>query len=191
MPQDENGPVIHTIGHSTRPLDQFISMLEAHSISLLADIRTVPRSARNPQFNRESLSLELAKAGIRYQHFAALGGLRKPRADSVNTGWKNESFRGYADYMQTPEFASALERLIEEARIEEEERAHVCIMCAEAVPWRCHRSLVSDALVARGVRAIHIMSAKTAQPHKLTRFARVRGDRVTYPPESPDFGEQA
>ena len=126
-------------------------------------------------------------------HLPALGGLRKPRPDSANTGWKNESFRGYADYMQTPEFAHAIDRLIEEALIrdasEKEKEAHVCIMCAEAVPWRCHRSLVSDALLARSVRALHIMTAKVAQPHRLTSFARLRGQRVTYPAESLDFGE--
>jgi uncharacterized protein (DUF488 family) len=182
---DEHGTVIHTIGHSTRPLDDFISMLRAHSISKLVDIRTVPRSARNPQFNRESLPQDLKKAGIAYEHMAALGGLRKPRANSVNTGWRNDSFRGYADYMQTPEFAAAIDLLIDEAKGE-----NVCIMCAEAVPWRCHRSLVSDALIARGIGATHIMSAKTAQRHKLTSFAKVLGQRVTYPAESLDFGEQ-
>jgi uncharacterized protein (DUF488 family) len=182
MQQDENGTVVHTIGHSTRPLDEFISMLQAHSISKLVDIRTVPRSARNPQFNRESLPQDLAKAGIRYEHLASLGGLRKPRANSLNTGWKNESFRGYADYMQTPEFAGAIDRVVDEAI-----RENICLMCAEAVPWRCHRSLVSDALLARGICAIHIMSAKTAQPHKLTSFARVRGKSVTYPAETLDF----
>lgn len=190
MEQDENGTVIYTIGHSTRPLDEFISMLQAHSISRLIDVRTVPRSARNPQFNRESLPEDLAKAKIQYEHLPALGGLRKPRPDSVNTGWKNESFRGYADYMQTPEFALAIEHLIHEASNAAND-ATVCIMCAEAVPWRCHRSLVSDALLARGIRAIHIMSAKASHPHKLTSFARVRGKRITYPAESLDFGEEA
>jgi uncharacterized protein (DUF488 family) len=184
--EGENGTVIHTIGHSTRPLEEFISMLQAHSVTRLIDVRTVPRSARNPQFNRESLPEDLAKAGIQYEHLPALGGLRKPRPQSVNTGWRNESFRGYADYMQTPEFARAIERLIHEAN-----QVSVCIMCAEAVPWRCHRSLIADALTARGVRAVHIMSAKAAQPHKLTSFARVRGERVTYPAESLDFDEQA
>lgn len=161
-------------------------MLQAHSINRLIDVRTVPRSARNPQFNRDSLPQELAKAGIQYEHLPALGGLRKPRPGSVNTGWKNASFRGYADYMQTPEFAGAVERLVNESA-----EAKVCIMCAEAVPWRCHRSLVADALMARGVRAMHIMSLKAAQPHKLTSFARVRGERVTYPAESLDFDAQA
>ena len=184
--QDENGSVIYTIGHSTRPLDEFISMLQAHSISMLIDVRTVPRSARNPQFNRESLPEDLAKQAIQYEHFPALGGLRKPRPQSVNSGWKNESFRGYADYMQTAEFARAIERLIQQAN-----DAHVCIMCAEAVPWRCHRSLIADALMARGIRAIHIMSVKAAQPHKLTSFARVRGERVTYPAEGLHFDEEA
>ena len=186
MQDDRNETVIYTIGHSTRPLDEFISMLQAHSISRLVDVRTVPRSARNPQFNRESLPEDLAKARIEYEHLPALGGLRKPRPGSVNGGWKNASFRGYADYMQTPEFARAIERLIAQAN-----HVPVCIMCAEAVPWRCHRSLVSDALLARGIRAMHIMSAKVAQPHRLTNFARVRGDRVTYPAESLDFGEEA
>jgi uncharacterized protein (DUF488 family) len=186
MQHDENGTVVHTIGHSTRPLDEFISMLQAHSITRLIDIRTVPRSARNPQYNRESLPHDLANAGIRYEHLAALGGLRKPRPNSLNTGWKNESFRGYADYMQTPEFAAAIDLLVDEAK-----RKNVCVMCAEAVPWRCHRSLVSDALLARGLRAVHIMSAKTAQPHKLTAFAKLQGQRVTYPAESLDFGENS
>lgn len=186
MQQHENGTVIHTIGHSTRPLDEFISMLQGHSITRLIDIRTVPRSARNPQFNRESLPADLANAGIQYEHLAALGGLRKPHADSVNTAWKNQSFRGYADYMQTPEFARAIEHLIDEGRKE-----NVCIMCAEAVPWRCHRSLVADALLARRTRAIHIMSRTTAQPHKLTRFAKLRGERVTYPAETLDFNGES
>jgi len=184
--QDENGTVIYTIGHSTRPLDEFISMLQAHSISRLIDVRTVPRSARNPQFSRESLPENLAKEGIQYEHFPALGGLRKPRPHSMNSGWKNESFRGYADYMQTPEFARAITSLINEGT-----HAKVCIMCAEAVPWRCHRSLVADALLARGIPAIHIMSVKAAQPHKLTSFARVRGERVTYPAEGLHFDEEA
>jgi|SRR5579883_3289822 uncharacterized protein (DUF488 family) len=186
MQLNENAPVIYTIGHSTRSLDEFIAMLRAHSVSKLVDIRTVPRSARNPQFNRESLPRELAQAGIRYEHLAALGGLRKPRPNSVNTGWRNDSFRGYADYMQTPEFAAALDHLIDEAK-DEVKHENICIMCAEAVPWRCHRSLVSDALAARGIRAVHIMNAKTAQPHKLTGFARVRGESVSYPAETLDF----
>lgn len=165
-----------TIGHSTHALDEFLRMLHAHGVALLADIRTVPRSRRNPQFNREALPASLDAAGIVYAHLPELGGLRKPRPDSINMAWKNESFRGYADYMQTPEFAFGLEHLMELAR----ERRTV-IMCAEAVPWRCHRSLVADALTARGWLVEHIMSENQRSPHQLTRFARVEGQRVTYP----------
>jgi uncharacterized protein (DUF488 family) len=189
MEPNENERAVYTIGHSTRPLEEFVSMLTAHAIDKLIDIRTVPRSAMNPQFNRESLPEDLAKAGIQYEHLAGLGGLRKTRPDSVNTGWKNASFRGYADYMQTPAFANALEQLIREARDE-----RVCIMCAEAVPWRCHRNLVADALTAKGITVKHIMNASRAQPdgiqrHRLAKFARVREGHVTYPAESLDFGE--
>ncbi len=165
-----------TIGHSTHALDEFLRMLHAHGVALLVDIRTVPRSRRNPQFNRDELPASLAAAGIEYIHLPELGGLRKPRPDSMNAAWKNESFRGYADYMQTPEFAFGLERLMDLAR-----ERRVAIMCAEAVPWRCHRSLVADALTARGWLVEHIMSEKQRSPHKVTRFARVEGERVTYP----------
>jgi uncharacterized protein (DUF488 family) len=189
METKQKGRAVYTIGHSTRPLEKFVQMLNAHAIGKLIDIRTVPRSAMNPQFNRESLPSELAKAGIRYEHLAELGGLRKARADSVNTGWKNASFRGYADYMQTPAFANAIGHLMSEAR---EER--VCIMCAEAVPWRCHRNLVADALMARGIAVNHIVNASRSHPdglrhHTMTAFARVRGEHVAYPAESLDFGE--
>lgn len=167
---------IYAIGHSTRPLEKLIEILRAHNITLLADIRTIPKSRHNPQFNRESLENELPKVGIQYQHLKELGGLRRAAKDSVNTAWENAGFRGYADYMQTREFASAIQSLMAIAKGE-----RVAIMCAEGNPFRCHRSLVADALTVRGVRVLHISSRKTAKEHRLTPFARVEGTRVTYP----------
>ncbi len=167
---------IYAIGHSTRPLDKFIALLQAHQVQTLVDIRTVPRSRTNPQFNSDNLERELPRAGIRYIHLKALGGLRRPNKDSFNLGWENTSFRGYADYMQTPEFENGLEELI---RIAREGRA--AIMCAEGNPFRCHRNLVADALTARGHKVLHISSARTARPHEMTSFARVEGERVSYP----------
>ena len=168
--------LVKTIGHSTRTIEEFIDLLRAHGISQLADIRTVPGSRHNPQFNREELSASLAQAGIAYRHLPGLGGLRHPRPDSRNTGWRNASFRGYADYMQTPQFEESLQELIALA-----EKAPAAIMCAEAVQWRCHRSLVADALLARGITVEHIQSETRAQPHSLTPFARTEGTQVTYP----------
>jgi uncharacterized protein (DUF488 family) len=168
-----------TIGHSNRPLDALIAMLRAHGVEVLVDVRTVPRSRYNPQFNRETLPDALAEAGIEYRHMPGLGGLRHARKDSVNTGWRNESFRGYADYMQTEEFEANLEALMQLAA-----ERRVAVMCAEAVPWRCHRSLISDAVTARGGEVRHIMSADKADPHRMTSFARVEEKRVTYPPDS-------
>ncbi len=150
--------------------------MHAHEIKTLADIRTVPRSRSNPQFNQETLATELPRSGIRYIHLKALGGLRRPQKDSTNLGWENTSFRGYADYMQTPEFEAALDELM---RLGGE--ARTAIMCAEGNPFRCHRSLVADALTARGIPVYHISSRKTARPHQLTPFARVQNTRVTYP----------
>ena len=167
-----------TIGHSNRPLAELIAMLAAHGVNLLVDVRTVPRSRHNPQFNAEALPGPLAAAGIEYVHMPGLGGLRHPRKDSRNTGWRNLSFRGYADYMETDEFERNLAQLL---RLEE--GRSVAIMCAEAVPWRCHRALIADALAARGIPVRHIMSATKADLHKLTAFARVEGTKVTYPPE--------
>lgn len=167
---------IATIGHSTHSIEEFIGILQAHGIRQLVDVRTMPRSRRVPQFNKENLPASLKKAGIRYHHLPGLGGLRHAKRDSINTAWRNASFRGYADYMQTAEFAENLEKLIEMAG-----SAPSAIMCAEAVPWRCHRSLIADALVARGIEATEILSAKQSRPHALTPFARVDGDRVTYP----------
>ncbi len=169
-------PVIFTIGHSTHSIDEFISLLETHGVERLVDIRTVPRSRHNPQFNGDALPATLSAAGIEYEHAPGLGGLRHARKDSVNTGWRNASFRGYADHMQTAEFESALDRLIEESK---DRRG--AVMCAEAVPWRCHRSLVADALAARGIEVWHIVGPGPARRHEMTPFARVNGNRVTYP----------
>lgn len=167
-----------TIGHSTRTLDELVTMLDAFDISVLVDIRTIPRSRHNPQFNGDALRLSLRSRSIRYMHIAELGGLRKARKDSPNTGWRNASFRGFADYMLTEEFDVGLAKF----------RTLVAtgtsaLMCAEAVPWRCHRSLIADALTARGARVEHITSAKHAQLHRMTSFATVDGTRVTYPGE--------
>jgi uncharacterized protein (DUF488 family) len=168
-----------TIGHSNRALEEVIGMLGAHGIEVLVDVRSVPRSRHNPQFNRETLPGELAAAGIEYRHMGGLGGLRKARQDSINTGWRNDSFRGYADYMETAEFGANLDALL---RLAGERRA--AVMCAEAVPWRCHRSLISDAVTARGGEVRHIMSAEKADGHRMTPFARVEGGKVSYPAES-------
>lgn len=169
---------IFTLGHSTLPLEDFLARLRAYGIACLADIRTVPRSRHNPQFNGAALAASLSAEDIEYVPLAALGGLRHARKDSPNTGWRNESFRGYADYMQTEAFAAGLEALI---RISRPKR--VAIMCAEAVPWRCHRSLVADALSVRGIPVIEILSESSHRLHKLTPFARVDGTTITYPPD--------
>lgn len=168
-------PVL-TVGHSTRSLDALAEVLRAHGVEHVADVRTVPRSRRNPQFNRETLPEALAAYRVGYTHLASLGGLRHPHADSPNTGWRNLSFRGYADYMATPEFEAGLDELLALAGHQQ-----VAIMCAEAVPWRCHRGLIADALLARGVGVEHILSAARRQPHRLTPFARVEGTHITYP----------
>jgi uncharacterized protein (DUF488 family) len=168
--------LILTIGHSTRPLDEFVSILKSNEVTLLVDVRTIPRSRHNPQFNFDTLPGALAEAGIGYLHLKGLGGLRHGAKDSPNTGWRTPAFRGYADYMLTDEFADHLRRLMEFAGTE-----HVALMCAEAVPWRCHRSLIADALAVRGVPVEHIMGPGRRQPHRLTPFARVDGVRITYP----------
>ena len=175
-------PIIRTIGHSTRPIDEFIAMLNAHGVTRLIDVRTIPKSRKNPQYNRHALEQELQAVGIKYEHTKALGGLRRPRKDSPNTGWRNESFRGYADYMQTVEFTSALDALIE-AAVQEP----VVIMCAEAVPWRCHRSLIADSLTARGYPVEHIMSTTKSTRHAITSFAEIQGTTITY---STDLNER-
>jgi uncharacterized protein (DUF488 family) len=163
-------PTIYTIGHSTRPIEEFLDLLQAHHIGQVVDVRTIAKSRHNPQFGEDELRKSLARRKIDYQRMEGLGGLRHTTKDSVNTAWRNASFRGYADYMQTPEFAENIERLIAGAK----DKTTV-IMCAEAVPWRCHRSLIGDALLIRGVRVEDIMSAKAAHPHKLTPWARVNG----------------
>jgi len=167
---------VYTIGHSTRSADDFLAILNAYAIEILADIRTVPRSRRNPQFDQQELQRFLCKHGIRYVQLPGLGGLRRAREDSINTGWENASFRGYADYMQTAEFAQAIDDLIALATTQ-----RIAIMCAEAVPWRCHRSLVGDALLVRGVAVEDILSQTNSKPHKLTPWANVEGIRITYP----------
>lgn len=176
------GARVHTVGHSTRTLEELVELLRSFQIEVLADIRTVPRSRHNPQFDRAALSRSLRSRRIRYAHLARLGGLRHARKDSTNTAWRNASFRGFADYMQTPEFEAGLEELRELAKT-----GRVALMCAEAVPWRCHRSLVADALSARGARVEHITSRSRSSPHRLTGFAKVDGGRVTYPGE-PEAG---
>jgi uncharacterized protein (DUF488 family) len=172
------GNVVYTVGHSTLPIEDFIARLRGHGVTLLVDVRKMPGSRRHPQFGRDALAHELSKAGIRYVHAPELGGFRKARPDSVNTGWRNASFQGYADYMQTPEFDAAVQPII--ARAEEEKQA---LMCAESVPWRCHRSLLADALTVRGLRVEEIQSPKKTSEHALTPFARVAGMQLIYPPE--------
>ena len=165
-----------TIGHSTRPSEEFVALLAVHGVTQLVDVRTVPRSRHNPQFNADVLPDSLATSGIGYVHAPGLGGFRPTSADSPNLGWRNLSFRGYADYMQSADFADSLSSLIELAR-----RDRVVLMCAEAVPWRCHRSLIADALGVHGIRSCEIVSAKRLQAHRLTSFARVCGQEISYP----------
>ncbi len=169
--------MIYTIGHSTRTLGEFLELLRANGVVRLADVRSVPRSRRHPHFGIEELPRSLGDAGILYRHMPALGGLRKPRADSRNTVWRHEGFRGYADYMETPAFRSAIDDLL---AFEPSPDGRAAIMCAEAVWWRCHRQLIADALVARGVEVRHILSSAAAEPHTLTGFGAVEGDRVVY-----------
>jgi len=164
-------------------MKDFLNLLRAHGVKRLVDVRTVPRSRHNPQFNQDALPKALRHAGIAYIHLPELGGLRHARRDSSNTGWRNASFRGFADYMQTPEFETGLDKLIKSAA-----RTQVAIMCAEAVPWRCHRSLIADALVVRGIQVEHVTSATRAQPHSLTTFAKVEGTHITYPSETLPLG---
>ena len=170
MPQQ---PTFWTVGHSTRPIGEFTNLLRAHEICLLVDVRTVPRSRYNPQFNTDTLAQSLREAGLQYRHLPELGGLRKPKKDSLNDGWRNASFRGYADYLQTDKFQIALEELTAYG-------TRTAIMCAEAVPWRCHRSLIADALVSRSWNVRHIMSPEQATPHVLMSFAHLEKGRLIY-----------
>ena len=167
---------IWTVGHSTRSFEERIGVLRQYGIEALVDVRTVPRSRKNPQFNRDELEIKLPEIGIDYIHAKDLGGLRKPLKDSTNLGWENESFRGFADYMQTPGFKEALDRLIERAKSKP-----TGIMCAETLPWRCHRSLIADALLVRGFDVVEVFDDHKSQPHKLTSFAVVQEGNVTYP----------
>jgi uncharacterized protein (DUF488 family) len=167
---------LYTIGHSTRTAEALLGLLRDHGIEVLVDVRTIPRSRQNPQFNRDALARTLKTAGIEYVHRPALGGLRHPRKDSVNLGWRNASFRGYADYMQTGEFVRALAEL--EAMAQAQPTA---IMCAEAVPWRCHRGLIADALTVRGRPVLHIQGSGPPTPHRTTPFMRTVEGRAVYP----------
>jgi uncharacterized protein (DUF488 family) len=164
-----------TVGHSTRSLAELVGLLARNRVSELWDVRTVPGSRRVPHFSASSLGAELPRHGIAYRHVKELGGLRKPRPDSANTAWRNQAFRGYADYMQTPEFAAALDALVAA-----QEGRRLAVMCAEAVPWRCHRSLLGDALLARGVEVLDIIDEHPPQPHRMTPFAVVSDGRVSY-----------
>ena len=175
---NRSAPVIFTVGHSTRSFEELVAILRAHGVKRLVDVRRIPRSRHNPQFNRETLQKALHHRRLNYRHMKALSGLRHASPNSINIGWRNASFRGFADYMQTPAFREGLERLVEMAV-----RQPTAIMCAEAVPWRCHRSLSADALIARGYEVRDIMSAASAKPHILNPMARVHGQQVTYPAE--------
>ena len=178
------GMTIFTIGHSTRSIEEFIDLLRSHGITQLVDIRTVPKSLKNPQYQQTVLRESLPSAGIDYTYLKELGGLRPKAKQSTNTAWRNQSFRNYADYMQTEEFTAGVVRLMELAK-----KSPTAIMCAEAVPWRCHRSLVGDALVVREVSVQDIMSATSVKPHTLTSFAVTNGTTVTYPGDEADDGE--
>ena len=171
---------IWTIGHSTTPIGEFIALLKAHEIQRLIDVRTVPHSRYNPQFNTESFVNSVSGAAVSYQHSARLGGLQKPKKDSVKTGWRNDSFRGFADYMQSEMFWNTLEQLMADSQV-----LRTAIMCAEAMPWQCHRSLIADALASRGYEVQHILSSTQSEPHGLTSFATFENGMLFYP-ESAD-----
>ncbi len=168
--------IVYTIGHSTRSLESFIGILKEYSLSKVVDVRTIPRSRHVPQFNQETLPNDLQRIEVSYVHLSGLGGLRHARKDSLNVGWRNASFRGFADYMQTPEFEKSLLELVNMIG-----RERLVVMCAEAVPWKCHRFLISDALLVRGIRAQHIVQSGKLLIHTLTPFAKVDGLRITYP----------
>lgn len=172
----DGSPVVWTIGHSTRAQDVFLALLDAHGVGAIADVRRFPASRRHPHFNAGAMAAWLAEAGIGYTHFPDLGGRRAPAPDSRNTGLRNASFRGYADYMATPPFRSALERLVTWARAQP-----TAVMCAEAVYWQCHRTFIADALTARGLDVRHILDASKARPHRIQELARVEGGEVCYP----------
>lgn len=174
-----------TIGHSSRALDEFVALLKVRAVTQVVDVRTVPRSRHNPQFNKNTLPKSLKKAGIDYVRMPDLGGLRQAKPDSLNLAWRNVSFRGYADYMQTPEFEEQIQALLQMAK-----KHRIALMCAEAVPWRCHRSLIGDALIVRGIRTEDIISLTQSRLRTLTPFAQVRGTTVTYPKENSSRAEE-
>jgi uncharacterized protein (DUF488 family) len=171
---------VWTIGHSTRSVEELVLILKSYGIEEVVDVRTVPRSRWNPQFNKDELKSALRESGIAYRHEKGLGGLRNARKVSPNMGWRNKSFRGFADYMQTSEFDSALKELIGLV-----DRKRTVIMCAEVVPWRCHRSLIADALTVQGIEAVEIFDENKSQAHELTKFALVLNGKITYPPQEP------
>lgn len=171
-----NNKIIYTVGHSNRPLGQFLELLKAHDIEKVADVRTIPKSRHNPQFNQDKLRASLKKAGIGYEHLKELGGLRHAQKNSINLGWRNASFRGFADYMQTAEFKNGLTQLEKIAL-----KNKTAIMCAEAVPWRCHRSLIADALTKQKWQVLHIQSKKMASFHKTTPFLKMHAGKIIYP----------
>ncbi len=168
--------IIYTIGHSIRTIAEFTELLKTYGITLVVDVRTVPRSRHNPQFNKETLPSSLKTHTVKYIHIPDIGGLRRPKHDSINLAWKNSSFRGYADYMQTKEFNDNLLKITALAR-----ENCLALMCAEALPWRCHRSLISDALVVRNVKVEHIISSNSCINHALNEMAHVEGNQITYP----------
>jgi uncharacterized protein (DUF488 family) len=170
------GTIVYTIGHSTRTFEQFLGILRGFGIETIVDIRTIPRSRHNPQFNGDVLKVALEANDLVYVHLKGLGGLRHPTGDKTNAGWRNASFRGFADYIQTAEFGEALKELIEIAR-----KRSTVIMCAEAVPWRCHRSLIGDALLVSGLEVVDILDADKSKVHRMTPWAKVVEGRITYP----------
>lgn len=178
VPSRHRAKTIYTIGHSTRTFEEVVDILQSHGVRAVADVRTIPKSRRHPHFCADYLAKHLPKHDIEYVPFKQLGGRRRPSKDSINSAWRNESFRGYADFMQTPVFEVGLEELMELAS-----QQPTTTMCAEAVPWRCHRSLISDALLVHGWHVLDIIGVGKANEHRLTKFARVEGMKVTYPPE--------
>jgi uncharacterized protein (DUF488 family) len=176
-------PAILTIGHSDRSLEMFLALLQAHAVTQVVDVRKMPRSRHNPQFNRDTFPIALRAAGVEYLEFPGLGGMRRPHTDSPNIGWRNASFRGYADYMLSPEFEQSIQELLAQVAGQ-----RPVLMCAEAVPWRCHRSWIADTLVVRGIPVAHILGLKQIQTHVLRPWARVQGTRITYPRQTEDLG---
>jgi uncharacterized protein (DUF488 family) len=174
---------MYTIGHSNHPIEKFIEILKTHEVRLVVDVRTIPKSRHNPQYNTDILKTSLETADIEYRHQPALGGLRHPKKDSINKAWENDSFRGFADYMQTEGFSAGLGELMETGRTR-----RTAVMCAEALPWRCHRSLIADALLVRGTTVLHIMSKTSMKEHTLTSFAKVSGTAITYPGKDNNEG---